>query len=298
MTVSVTSHLSAIPVDVDAIVTLRAEYRREMACQIVHDSWHRRGFTQSYLLQWDGEIVGYGSVGGVRPEARNIVKEFFVRPASRGMALLLFRALVDASGAAVVEAQTNDRLLLLMLYDCATDITTDTILFADDATTHHPAPPGIALRRVEDAERKTVFDYTIEPVGDWGLECGGALVATGGILTHYNPPYGDIYMEVSSLHQRKGLGSYLVQELKRICREDGRIPAARCHQDNAASRRTLQHAGMFPCARILHGSFTGVSDDSGQQSRPTDSSSFRAASGATISYSLAGSAAMCRWSYR
>jgi GNAT superfamily N-acetyltransferase len=143
-------------VGVDAIVALRDEYRREMACQIVHDSWHPRGFTQSYLLQWDGEIVGYGSVGGVPPEARNIVKEFFVGPASRGMALLLFRALVDASGAAVVEAQTND--------------------------------------------------------------------------------------------QRTGLGSYLLQELKRICHEDGRIPAARCHQDNAASRRTLQRAGMFPCA--------------------------------------------------
>jgi len=172
-TVSVTSHVSATPVGVDAIVTLRDEYRREMACQIVHDSWHRRGFTQSYLLQWDGEIVGYGSAGGVARDARNIVKEFFVRHASRGMALPLFRALVDASGAAVVEAQTNDRLLLLMLYDCATEITTDTILFADDTTTHHPAPPGTALRRVEEADRRTVFVHTIEPVGDWGLSVAG-----------------------------------------------------------------------------------------------------------------------------
>jgi RimJ/RimL family protein N-acetyltransferase len=32
-----------------------------------------------------------------------------------------------------------------------------------------------------------------------------------------------------------------------------RIPAARCNQANQASRRTLQRAGMFPCARIIRG---------------------------------------------
>jgi GNAT superfamily N-acetyltransferase len=235
------------------ILSLRDEYRREMACQIVHDSWHRRGFTQSYLIESDNAVVGYGSVGGAPHEAQNIVKEFFVRHTFRGAALPLFRALVDRSGAAVVEAQTNDRLLMLMLYDCATDIVSDTILFGDDATTGHPAPPGVSLRRVGKEEHAKVFAHTVEPIGDWGLEYEGELVATGGIFTHYNPPYGDIYMEVARPHHRKRFGSYLVQELKRICREEGRIPAARCHQNNVASRRTLERAGMFPCARILRG---------------------------------------------
>ena len=53
-----------VGVELEAILTMRAEYRREMDCQIVHDSWHARGFTNSYLLRVDGEIVGYGSVGG------------------------------------------------------------------------------------------------------------------------------------------------------------------------------------------------------------------------------------------
>jgi GNAT superfamily N-acetyltransferase len=254
----VSSHhrVTVTPVAVDAILDLRDEYRREMACQIVHDSWHRRGFTQSYLLQSDDLVMGYGSVGGPPREARDIVKEFFVRHPFRGVALPLFSALVETSGAAVVEAQTNDRLLLLMLYDCATEITTDTILFGDDTTTGHPVPPGVNLRRIGEDDHTTVFAHTVEPVGDWGLECGGELVATGGIFTHYNPPYGDIYMEVARTHRRKGFGSYLVQELKRICREEGRMPAARCHQDNAASRRTLQRAGMFPCGRIVRGRLT------------------------------------------
>ena len=35
--------------------------------------------------------------------------------------------------------------------------------------------------------------------------------------------------------------------------EEGSIPAARCHQDNLASRLTLEGAGMLPCARIIRG---------------------------------------------
>ena len=44
-----------------------------------------------------------------------------------------------------------------------------------------------------------------------------------------------------------------MQELKRLCYEMGRVPAARCRQDNVASRRTLEGAGMLPCARIVSG---------------------------------------------
>ena len=45
----------------------------------------------------------------------------------------------------------------------------------------------------------------------------------------------------------------LVQELKRIAREGGHTPSARCGSTNVPSRLTLQRAGMLPCARILRG---------------------------------------------
>ena len=241
------------PVHLDAIRDLRDAYRREMNCQIVHDSWHARGFTDSYLLRVDGQIAGYGSVGGAPREPKDIIKEFFVVPEHRGAALPLCRGLIAVSGAKRVEAQTNDVLLSLMLYDCATDLTSVTILFADAMTTNLPCPPGVTLRPVTDADRASVFTHTGEPVGDWGLECDGELAATGGLLFHYNPPYGDIYMEVAAAYRRRGFGAYLVQELKRICYEMARIPSARCGQGNVASRHTLQRAGMFLCARIVRG---------------------------------------------
>jgi GNAT superfamily N-acetyltransferase len=111
---------------------------------------------------------------------------------------------------------------------------------------------GAPFRRLGDEERAGAFAQH-EPVGEYGLVLEGEVVASGGFATDYNPPYADLYMEVAPAHRRCGHGAYLVQELKRACRESGHVPAARCHEANVASRRTLERAGMLPCARIVRG---------------------------------------------
>jgi predicted acetyltransferase len=58
-------------------------------------------------------------------------------------------------------------------------------------------------------------------------------------------------MDVVETERRKGFGSYIVQELKRVCYEIGKKPAVRCNADNLASRRTREKAGMLPCGRLL-----------------------------------------------
>jgi GNAT superfamily N-acetyltransferase len=234
------------------VLPLRDLYRREMGCQVVHDSLPGRGFGDLFLIRLDGRIAGHGFVMGYQGEPRDMVKEFYVLPALRGSALPMFRRLVEVSGARRVAAQTNDVLLTLMLYDCATAITSDTIVFHDALMTTLPAP-GVVFREATEADRGRIFEHRVEPVGEWLLERDGAVVATGGIATHYNPPYGDLFMEVDTPHRRRGYGSYLIQELKRVCYEMGRVPAARCNTSNTASRATLQCAGLFPCARLLSG---------------------------------------------
>ena len=236
----------------DAILTLREEYRREMNCQIVHDSWHARGFTDSYLFSFAGQPVGYGSVGGAPREPRTTVKEFFLRPPYREHAGPLFRRFLSRSGAQAIEAQTNDPLLFPLLSDHALEVTSDTYLFSEGVVTRLEAP-GATFRRMTVFDRLRMFKHTVEPVGDWGLEVDGRVVATGGLLYHYNPPYGDVYMEVAEPFRQRGFGSYLVQEVKRVCREGGHVPAARCGTENAGSRLTLQRAGMSLCGRIVSG---------------------------------------------
>lgn len=234
------------------ILALRELYRQEMNCQIVHDSWLQRGFAAPYLLLCEGAFAGYGAVTIGPVLEAGMVHEFYVLPRYRAAATPLFRCLLNNSNAASIRAQTNDTLLTLLLYDFAQDVVSDTILFCDAGATQL-ASAEACFRRLNENEKSAVFMHTLEPVGEWGLEGAGAIAATGGFFTHYNPPYGDIYMEVAQPYQHRGLGSFLVQELKRVCYEAGKKPAARCQANNVASRRTLERAGLLPCARILWG---------------------------------------------
>jgi GNAT superfamily N-acetyltransferase len=60
-------------------------------------------------------------------------------------------------------------------------------------------------------------------------------------------------MEVQVEHRGKGLGSYLLQEVKKACYLAGRVPAARCDLKNKASRGCLEKAGMGVCGFVLEG---------------------------------------------
>lgn len=240
-------------VEYSAVETLRDLYRAEANCQIVLDSALRRGLADPYLAKVDGAVAAYAGVWNERYEAyKDRLTEFYTLPSVRGHALPIFREILAASRAKSIGTQTNLPLELLMLYDCATNITTEKILFHDAATTNLTCP-GAVFRETRPEDSGRIFAHKVQGVGDWLLEVDGAIVATGGAAYHYNPPYGDIYMEVDEPHRRKGYGSFLVQELKRICYEAGKEPAARCNPDNFASRNTLQKAGLLPCARLLVG---------------------------------------------
>lgn len=240
-------------VSVEEILPLRELHRAEMRCQIVHDSLHERGLSRSYRLRLDGAVVGYGSVFGLGDEPKDTVDEFFVRVEHRGAAQFLFRGLVEASGAKKIQAQTNDALLSLMLFDFAGEVRRDRILFEDGFTSRLEAS-DVTFRRVgEEHASRRIGGRPLGQAGEWFLDRDEEVVAAGGVLFHYNPPYGDVYMEVAEPHRRRGYGSFLVQELKRVCYEMGKTPAARCQAGNVPSRRTLQRAGMLPCGSILVG---------------------------------------------
>jgi GNAT superfamily N-acetyltransferase len=244
--------VSARRVDSNAIAAWRELYRAEMACQIVHDSIHiRRGWTQEYALALDGNDVGYGSVAVAGPwSGKPTLYEFYVVRGHRVRLFDLFEVLIQASRAQAIEVQSNDQLATVMLHTFATDVRTEAIVFEDRVRTEH-APPGARFRRARQEEVPDATEHQLPWRGV--VEVDGAIAGSGGVLFHYTPPYGDIYMEVAEPFRRRGLGSFLVQELKRLCYQRGCFPAARCNPSNIASRRTLQKAGLVPCAHILTG---------------------------------------------
>ena len=235
------------------VLPWRDLYRQEMSCQIIHDSIHfREGWTREYLLLDGPTKVGYGSVAVAGPwKDKPTVYEFHVAPPARGRVFDLFEALLEASGAVAIETQSNDASLTVMLHAFGRDVASESILFHDRLTTHHLPADGVVFRRATPEDRARIAEAQLDAQATWLLEVDGAIAATGGILFHYNRPYGDIYMAVAEPLRRRGLGSYLVQELKRICYENGDVPAARCNTTNVASRKTLQKAGFVPCGHIL-----------------------------------------------
>jgi GNAT superfamily N-acetyltransferase len=139
-----------------------------------------------------------------------------------------------------------------MLHTYGREIVSEKIVFHDRHTTSLPANDTI-LRCVTAEEEIQQCQRQRQGGGEWLLEFDGNTVAKGGILFHYNRPYGDIYMEVMEPHRRRGFGSFLVQELKRESYKRGAIPCARCSPTNISSRQTLQRAGFVPFAHILLG---------------------------------------------
>lgn len=224
------------------IADLRELYRSEAGCQIVHDSILPRGLADPYILEVDGEIAGYAGVWNEHFPGR--IMEIFAILQHRRVQPELVRALGEESGAKELEVQTNILDGRSLIERCATNVWVESLLFREGSEPNLERRSLLFRRR-----RKT----DTGPEGSWIVEEDGEVLGAGGLLTHYNPPYADLYMEVVNTARRRGVGSYLVQELRRVCAEQGLRPAARCNPKNRASRRTLERGGLELCGEILAG---------------------------------------------
>jgi GNAT superfamily N-acetyltransferase len=250
--------IAARPAQLAEIASMRDQYRREMNCQVIHDSIHQRpGWTREYVLESDREAVGYGSVAVNGPwRDTPALYEFYVKPECRKRTFDLFAGLLAVCGARMIETQSNARMLTVMLHTFARNVRAESILFEDGfQTSLSPAGAGFRAATGEDADALRKQDLDEE--AGWVVTADGRVAGAGGVLYHYNPPYGDIYMKIAAPLRRRGLGAYLVQELKSACRAAGKTPAARCNVANLASRRTLQRAGFVPCGNIIVGDLPG-----------------------------------------
>ncbi len=205
--------LKASKAELKAILPLRNLFLQETNFQIRYNACHERGWTDSYLFTLDDVEIGYGSINGQEIKNRDTIFEFYIIPPFRKFAGLIFPKLVDASGAGLIECQSNDFLLTSMLYEFSQNINADVALFADHVVTEH-CNPGVVFRSVRKDDK--AFDSKVE-LGGYVLELKGEVVATGGFLLHYNMPFADLYMDVKEACRRKGFGSYILQEVKKQC---------------------------------------------------------------------------------
>lgn len=240
-------------VSAESVLSLRTRYRCEANGQLVHDSLHSRsGWTETFLFRSGSRDVGFGSVAVAGPwHGKPTIFEFYLLPDWRCHAFELFEAFLDASKSQYFEVQTSDTLLHVMMFVYASEFQTESIVFFDHQTTEWLSQGSV----VACVTPRDIIQSAIEQRAggaEWILSLGGKTVGKGGVLFHYNRPFGDIYMEIDESYRKCGLGSYLVQEIKKATYELGAVPCARCNPSNLASRRTLQKAGFVPYAHIVN----------------------------------------------
>ncbi|MRG48809.1 GNAT family N-acetyltransferase [Chitinophaga sp. SYP-B3965] len=227
----------------ETIQPLRVLFLHESNFQFVCNKFHDFGWADTYQFTINDMEIGYGSIWGKDQVA---IFEFYIIPPFRKFAHLIFPKFHTACGAALIESQTNDPLLLAMLYAYGTNIHAEAILFEDHYTSTLSLP-DVIFRKTKDTDEMGEDDSSHV------LEKNGEIVASGGFVWSYNMPYIDIYMHVKEPYRQQGFGSFIVQELKKEAYLLGRIPAARCNINNHHSQATLLKAGFKVCGYRVKG---------------------------------------------
>jgi GNAT superfamily N-acetyltransferase len=229
------------------IQLFRNLFLNENRFQFVYNKCHDYNWADTYLFTTDATKIGYGSVWGKdKREDRDTIFEFYLIEPFRKFASAVFLRFIAAANVSFIECQSNDLLLSSMLYEFGRNINGEAILFEDHYTTDFEIQGSIFRR--DKPEDDTSFDP-----GEYVFELNGEPVATGGFVRNYNLPYIDMFMEVKEDFRRRGIGTYVVQELKKEAYLKGRAPAARCNVENKASKATLLKAGLKVCGCILIG---------------------------------------------
>jgi GNAT superfamily N-acetyltransferase len=227
------------------IAHFRKQFLEENNIQFIYDKCHRYGWADTYLFIINSEQVGYGSVWGKNErEDRDAIFEFYLIKNWRHLAEQFFIEFCKSSRAPYIECQSNDRFIYPMFQKFAKNTVTEAILFADDHQTDLYVESTIM-------ESKGQGDHPDDR--QYVLIHNGEEAGSGGFMLNYNFPYADIYYQIHESHRRRGLGSYLVQELKKEIYKMGRVPAARCNVANAISKLTLLKAGMVVCGLRVNG---------------------------------------------
>ncbi len=238
-------------VSLQDILPLRALFLQENNFQIRYDARHRRGWTDSYLISQNDHPVGYGSIAGKKEHAdRDSLFEFYLLPPYRHQASPIFSDLIQLTQVTEITCQTNDTFLCSLTYQFTGNIQAEAYLFSDHHVTNYQLADTAFRKRTDD---EVIPGYQPDQMGSYILLQEQEIVATGDFYLHYNPPFADLWMEVKESHRRKGIGTYLLQELKKECYLAGRVPAARCNIDNMASKACLLKAGLQLAGCMISG---------------------------------------------
>ncbi len=255
-------------VNLDAVSALRQQYIASLAGPLEPYIEELISFSQRvYSICWQGCLIGYFCVS-----SKGTLLQFYVVDDHIQHVHTIFGQLLNEGYFQQAFAMTRDRLGTSVCLEFQKTVAVKCYLFEDSSASPlgWPALPGstfrlatnddIPLIRAVTGDFHDVLDYTLEmAVADQGIHVlllDGELLASGVIVRQKaQPTYADIGMFVNARHRQQKIGTRMIALLRGYCHQHSITPLASCQFENAASKRTLERAGLVSRDRIFRITF-------------------------------------------
>jgi RimJ/RimL family protein N-acetyltransferase len=187
----------------------------------------------------------------------------------------IFQWMLSTYGIQRATASTIEPLYFSLCLDVQSTITLHSYLFRD----HQPRVLSSGLnaslfRKADTSEIDDIVRFyhaNTEGPGEWiaafvnarlthdelfVLSDQHTLVAAGECIpSQKQPPYADLGMIVARSYRGRGVGSFVLTQLKNHCYEAGWKPICSCEAANHASKKAIEKAGFISEQRIVNVTF-------------------------------------------
>lgn len=219
------------------------------------------GNSQCYIINYNGQKVGHCFIDSKKTLVQfHVIKEHYLN------ATEIFEYLLSNELVKNASVSTKETEFLSLCLDYQKSISIDSYLFTDikNIESHLTNFENISFRLATnddieiikikcDAAFEGYYEDLIENDQLFVLYSNDILLGIGEFrIFKSDHRYGDIGMVVAEDYRKKGIGTYIITQLKEHCYKNNLKPMACCNPKNIASRKTLEKSGFIANHRIIY----------------------------------------------
>lgn len=222
------------------------------------------GKSECYEIMYDEKIVGHFFVS-----SRKTLVQFQVSKENYAYASEIFEYVIKSDIVENAAVSTKEPEFLSLCLDYQNSIVTDSYLFTDNKKIKYELGgfKNLSFRLAKIVDIETIknkcdaafdgyYEDLIENDQIFVLYNDSSLLGIGEFrIMKSNGKFGDIGMVIAEEYRRRGVGTYIITQLKEQCYNNKLKPMAACDITNIASKKTLEKSGFISNHRIIRVSF-------------------------------------------
>jgi predicted acetyltransferase len=221
--------------------------------------------SECYEIMYNDKIAGHFCV-----DSRKTLIQFYVSKKYFIHAQEIFKYVITSDMVEKAAVSTKELEFMALCLDYQKSISIDSYLFIDNKKVKYELDNfrDVSFRLAKKGDIDSIKNkcdsafegYYEDLIGNdqlFVLYDGDNLLGIGEfrIIKTHGRKYGDIGMHVVEVYRRKGIGAYIITQLKEHCYGKNLIPMACCDVENIASKKTLEKSGFITNHRILYVNF-------------------------------------------